>query len=95
VPKGFDNCEEAQLHKAEAITSDAKAREKLLNWWLAVPDATRTTTPNWDISYQVETHEVFALDSMGRTYYSHRVGEYEFLLQATRCVISPVPAPFL
>jgi hypothetical protein len=50
MPNGLDDCEEARLHKAGAIISDATAREKLLNWWLAVPNATRTTTPNWDIA---------------------------------------------
>jgi hypothetical protein len=56
MPDGFDKCEEAQLHKAEAIISDAKAREKLFNWWLAVPNATSTTTPNWDISSACVIH---------------------------------------
>jgi hypothetical protein len=56
MPKGFNHCEEAQLHKAEAIISDVKAREKLLNWWLAVPNARRTTTPNWDIASTCVIH---------------------------------------
>lgn len=50
MPNGFEDCEEAQLHRAERIIPEAKDRNGLLNWWLAVPGATRATTPNWDIA---------------------------------------------
>jgi hypothetical protein len=56
MPNGFDNCEEAQLHQAEGIISDPETRKTLLNWWLAVPNATRTTTPNWDIASTCVIH---------------------------------------
>lgn len=56
MPKGFDDCEEAQLHKAEGIISAPETRNTLLNWWLAVPNATRTTTPNWDIASSCVIH---------------------------------------
>jgi hypothetical protein len=50
MPDGFSQCDEAQLHTAERIIPDPKLRASLLNWWLAVPGARRTTTPNWDIA---------------------------------------------
>jgi hypothetical protein len=50
MPEGFAECEEAQLHTAERIIPDPKLRASLLSWWLAVPGARRTTTPNWDIA---------------------------------------------
>lgn len=50
MPNGFVDCKEAQLHRAEKIIPDSKERDALLNWWLAVPGAPRTTTPNWDIA---------------------------------------------
>jgi hypothetical protein len=49
MPNGFVDCEEAQLHKADAIIPDSRERDLLLNWWLAVP-APKATTPNWDIA---------------------------------------------
>jgi len=50
MPNGFADCEEAQLHTSEKIIPDLQEPNALLNWWLAVPGATRTTTPNWDIA---------------------------------------------
>jgi len=50
MPEGFAQCDEAQLHTAERIIPDPKLRASLLSWWLAVPGARRTTTPNWDIA---------------------------------------------
>jgi hypothetical protein len=50
MPEGFAHCAEAQLHTSERIIPDAKLRASLLSWWLAVPGARRTTTPNWDIA---------------------------------------------
>ena len=56
MPNGFVDCEEAQLHKAERIITDAKDRDTLLNWWLAVPNKAKTTTPNWDIASTCVIH---------------------------------------
>jgi len=50
MPEGFAQCDEAQLHTSERIITDPKLRTSLLSWWLAVPGARRTTTPNWDIA---------------------------------------------
>ena len=56
MPNGFVDCEEAQLHRAERIITDAKDRDALLNWWLAVPGGPKTTTPNWDIASTCVIH---------------------------------------
>jgi len=56
MPDGFVDCEEAQLHTAEKIIPNAKDREALLNWWLAVPGEPKTTTPNWDITSTCIVH---------------------------------------
>jgi len=56
MPCGFEDCEEAQLHKAEKIIADVKDRDALLNWWLAVSGGPRTTTPNWDIASTCAIH---------------------------------------
>ena len=45
MPQGFFDTEEAQLHKAPRLLSQAVCRA-LQSWWLAVP----ATTPNWDIA---------------------------------------------
>src|SRR5208282_4409617 len=50
MPDGFTQCDEAQLHTAERLMPEPKLRASLLSWWLAVPGARRTTTPNWDIA---------------------------------------------
>jgi hypothetical protein len=50
MPDGFNQCDEAQLHTAERIIPDPELRASLFSWWLAVPGARRTTTPNWDIA---------------------------------------------
>lgn len=50
MPDGFTQCDEAQLHSAERLIPEPKLRASLLSWWLAVPGARRTTTPNWDIA---------------------------------------------
>jgi hypothetical protein len=50
MPEGFAQCDEAQLHTSERIIPDPKIRASLWSWWLAVPGARRTTTPNWDIA---------------------------------------------
>lgn len=55
MPKGFDDCDEAQLHTAEKIIPKPQIREHLLQWWLAVPGA-RSTTPNWDIASTCLVH---------------------------------------
>src|SRR5439155_20733876 len=49
MPDGFNQCDEAQVHTAERIIPDPELRASLFRWWLAVPGARRTTTPNWDI----------------------------------------------
>ena len=49
MPNGFVDCEEAQLHRAEAILPSSAERDLLANWWLAVPGG-KATTPNWDIA---------------------------------------------
>ncbi len=56
MPDGFTQCDEAQLHAAERIIPDLKLRASLLSWWLAVPGARRTTTPNWDIASTCSVH---------------------------------------
>ncbi len=48
MPEGFNNLEEAQLHKADRLL-DINVREQLLSWWL-VPGSARAMTPNFDIA---------------------------------------------
>lgn len=48
MPQGLTDTEEAQLHTAHRLLS-ADKRARLLDWWLAVGDAT-SRTPNWDIA---------------------------------------------
>ncbi len=48
MPKGFDETEEAQLHRAPRLL-DPKLGTQLEEWWLA-PASRRTRTPNFDIA---------------------------------------------
>lgn len=48
MPMGFEDLEEAQLHKAARLIDPAIAA-KLKNWWLA-PASVRAMTPNLDIA---------------------------------------------
>lgn len=48
MPKGFDNLEEAQLHRAPRLIGPT-IREQLIAWWLA-PASRRARTPNFDIA---------------------------------------------
>ena len=48
MPQGFCHTEEARLDKASKLISNEKERDKLLDWWLAVPR--KANTPNWDIA---------------------------------------------
>jgi len=50
MPEGFAQCDEAQLHTAERIIPDPTIRSSLSRWWLSVPEAPNTRTPNWDIA---------------------------------------------
>lgn len=48
MPRGFDELDEAQLHKAPRLL-DPDTRSRLRDWWLA-PRSTRAMTPNLDIA---------------------------------------------
>jgi hypothetical protein len=48
MPQGFDEIEEAQLHKAPRLL-DPKISTQLSAWWLS-PKSQRAMTPNWDIA---------------------------------------------
>jgi len=48
MPEGFDNVEEAQLHRAPPLL-DENTGKRLLDWWLAVVGQT-SKTPNLDIA---------------------------------------------
>lgn len=48
MPEGFENTEEAQLHKATRLL-DKSLCGKLEDWWLAVARGA-SMTPNWDIA---------------------------------------------
>ena len=48
MPKGFCHTEEAQLDKACKLISKQDERDKIRDWWLAVPR--NANTPNWDIA---------------------------------------------
>ena len=48
TPAGFDNVEELQLHKANALVSDERSRE-LENWWFAKRGG---ASPTWDLASQ-------------------------------------------
>lgn len=48
MPQGFDVLDEAELHSAERLLP-SDVRQRLLDWWLAVPHA-RARTPNFDIA---------------------------------------------
>ena len=47
-PEGFDNLEEAQLHKAPRLLEDGVSQQ-LQSWWLSIATE-KTMTPNWDIA---------------------------------------------
>lgn len=49
MPEGFDDIEEAQLHKAQGLLDVNHYGQALLSWWLAVASPT-AATPNWDIA---------------------------------------------
>ena len=49
MPIGFDETEEAQLHKAERLIASQSDRDALKDWWLAHPRPT-SRTPTWDIA---------------------------------------------
>ena len=48
MPEGFCDTQEAQLDKACKLLPKQEERDKLSNWWLAVPG--NANTPNWDIA---------------------------------------------
>lgn len=48
MPAGFDNVEEAQLHKPNALIPDETSRE-LKKWWFKVPGG---SGPSWDMVSQ-------------------------------------------
>ena len=48
MPHGFDDLEEAQLHRAPRLLDQAISRG-LSSWWLA-PSSTRAMTPNFDVA---------------------------------------------
>ena len=48
MPEGFEDVEEAQLHKAPRLIAEPVA-SKLRDWWLA-PGSHRALTPNFDIA---------------------------------------------
>ena len=48
MPRGFDEPEEAQLHKAAGLLEPG-IRAELTAWWLA-PNSQRAKTPNFDIA---------------------------------------------
>ncbi len=47
MPKGFEDIEEAQLHKAPFLPENT--RNLLASWWLSKSKSS-ATTPNWDIA---------------------------------------------
>lgn len=47
MPRGFDDLEEAQLHKADRLL-EVNLQYQLKSWWLAASH--RPVTPNWDIA---------------------------------------------
>ena len=48
MPEGFCDTQEAQLDKACKLLPKQEERDKLRDWWLAVPS--NANTPNWDIA---------------------------------------------
>ena len=48
LPKGFCDTQEAQLDKTCKLLLKQDERDKLRDWWLAVPR--NANTPNWDIA---------------------------------------------
>ena len=50
MPRGFENNDEAQLHRASTLVKSEERRKSLKSWWLAVSRGDHTTTPNWDIA---------------------------------------------
>ena len=48
MPEGFCDTQEAQLDKACKLLTKQEERDKLRDWWLAVPR--NANTPNWDIA---------------------------------------------
>lgn len=57
MPEGFAHPAEAQLHLASSIIADKGFRNRLSDWWLAIPGNGRTTTPNWDIASTCSINE--------------------------------------
>ena len=49
MPRGFEQCAEAQLHSAAALLPDRRHRDILKNWWLAAAE-NNSTTPNIDLA---------------------------------------------
>ena len=48
MPAGFADTEEARLDRASKLIPNKANRDKLRDWWLAVPRG--ANTPNWDIA---------------------------------------------
>lgn len=48
MPEGFCDTQEARLDKACKLLPKQEERDKLRDWWLAVPG--NANTPNWDIA---------------------------------------------
>ena len=48
MPDGFDDPEEARLDRASKLLPNQADRDKLRDWWLAIPGS--ANTPNWDIA---------------------------------------------
>jgi hypothetical protein len=59
MPQGFDDHEEAQLHRAPRLLNP-KISEKLQSWWLG-PVSRSTRTPNFDIASTCTIEEASGL----------------------------------